>query len=135
MWWMLRALRWLLNEFEAFKGRRHFKQIPTTKRQTYSCEITLSTQTTIKIHCDELRYVCEYSNPLVPDKHVSVYHVYCVCGDGTPAPIRKILDSELFLTRVLHGLSSADEQRHAAILAYTDLLSGISVGGDGNANP
>lgn len=112
----------LMDWYDHKKGSRYFKLKSIQESPDDGYIITTDQGFKIFIYCKEYAYVCIFLNKWALDKQLSVYHVYCVCSEDTPADVKVKFKSELKISAFLNKWSSKESQKMQAIKAYVDLV-------------
>ena len=112
----------LLGKWEAFKGARSFKVVNIQQNPIESYKIIASDGSVIEIFCHELNYRLVYQAWWVRNRRITMYRVYCLCSDNTPAGIKARLNDDFVIAQFLHPLHHRTAQKKAVIDSYVDLI-------------
>lgn len=111
-----------IDRYENLKGQRTLHHVHTYRDASAFYEIQTNAEFTITIHCVEHVYECRYANAFFKPRQFSIFHVYSVCGAGTPPPLQLRLETELRISSIVSLYASREYKKKAAIQAYVDLV-------------
>lgn len=77
----------------------------------------------VSIYCQKKQYKRSYENRFIPDKYMSVYHVFSVVSNDAPERLREACELEADIPCQLSSFVDDEGQKQAAVLAYLDLLA------------
>lgn len=112
----------ILRRIERIKGDRILSVIRVHQDPNDGYKAVLNDGNLIQIFCNEITYKVTYSKWWVRDNDISIYHVYCMCSQGTPQALKDKLSTGFTITQLLHSLSYREDQKKAAISAYVDVI-------------
>lgn len=111
------------NTVEKLKGSRVLIPVETINDSDHRYEIGLTDGSYLYIYCNELKYKLKYKRWWVPNKKITIYHVFSVItNNDNEEIIKNFRDKVIYITNIYPRSGPVENRKKAAINAFIDII-------------